>query len=185
MDDEGYPGDVRPDGELPDPGAYSIDRPCTHEELLAVTKVYARAVVREFDLSVSVSDLSWEVSTRAKRRAGATTYRDGEPEAITLAWRQFEKRGWEATATTVRHELVHAHLLNEDGDPGHGPAFRRLADLLEATVHCERFADPEWWVRCTDCDAELARFRRSKLVTDPDEYRCSNCGGEFRVEPAD
>ncbi len=172
-------------GELPDPEAYAISQPCTHEEFLAVAKVYAREVVRAVALSVSVSDLSWTVSTRARRRAGAITYRDGEPQSITLAWKQFETQGWEATASTVRHELLHAHLLNEGVGPGHGEAFRRLADSLDTTVHCERFSEPSWWVHCTECDATLARYRRSKLVSNPENYRCRSCGGDFRVEPVD
>ena len=172
-------------GELPDPEPYEISQPCTHEELLAVAKVYARAVVRETGLTVSVSELDWEMSTRAQRRAGATTYRDGEPQSIKLAWKQFERRGWEATASTIRHELIHVHLLNEDVGSGHGEPFRRLAAELETDVHCERFTDPKWWVHCTECDATLARYRRSKLISNPDSYKCANCGGDFRVEAND
>lgn len=174
-----------PDGELPDPQQYAINRPCTHEEFLAVAKVYARDVVRAYDLSVSVSGLSWEVSTRARRRAGAITYRDGEPRCIKLAWKQFETRGWEATASTVRHELIHAHLLNEGVGSGHGPEFERMAEKLETPVHCERFSDPKWWVHCTECETKLARYRRSKVVKNPDRYQCCSCGGALRIQAND
>ena len=167
---------------LPDPNRYSITRPCTHEEFLAVAKVYAREVVRTMDLSVSVSDLSWTVSTRAQRRAGATTYRNGTPSAITLAWKQFESRGWEATASTIRHELLHVHLLNEDVGAGHGEEFRTLADVLDTPVHCQRFSTPKWWVTCTECDARIPRYRRSKLVRNPSAYSCGSCGGALDVE---
>ncbi|SEH47850.1 SprT-like family protein [Halopenitus malekzadehii] len=160
---------------------YHIGPDATPTELLATARVYARAVVESHGLSVSVSRLEWEVSRRAKRRAGAVRYRDGEPTAIVLAWLQFRNRGWRATAATIRHELLHAHLLNERGDPSHGPTFRRLAATLETHVHCDRFVDPTWWVRCRDCDAEIARYRRSKLVTEPDRYRCGECGGRYRV----
>jgi predicted SprT family Zn-dependent metalloprotease len=57
-----------------------------------------------------------------------------------------------------------------------------LAEELETHVHCERFTPPEWWVRCTDCEVALPRYRRSKLVEQPDKYRCGDCGGQFRVE---
>ncbi len=174
---------VRTTADPPDPEHYTINQPCTHEEFLAVAKVYARDVVRTFDLSVSVSDLSWNVSTRARRRAGAITYRNGEPQSIKLAWKQFETQGWEATASTVRHELLHAHLLNEGVGPGHGEEFRRLAGSLDTPVHCERFSEPKWWVHCMDCDVKLARYRRSKLISNPEDYRCRSCGGDFRVEP--
>ncbi|WP_340098894.1 SprT-like domain-containing protein [Salinibaculum salinum] len=164
---------------------YSLDESCSHEEFLAVARVYAREVVAEYDLSASVSDLTWEVSTRAKRRAGAVKYRDGDPVSVTLTWAHFANRGWAATAATIRHELIHVHLLNEHGDASHGERFCRLAERLHTHVHCDRFVPPEWWVVCTDCGARLARYRQSKLVTDPAQYRCGDCGGAFRVERND
>jgi SprT-like protein len=164
---------------------YAVAADASHEEFLAAAKLYARAVVDRHDLAVDVTGLDWEVSTRAKRRAGAVLYRDGDPETVRLTWGQFENRGWPAAAATVRHELVHVHRLAEADDPSHGEAFRRLADELDTHVHCERFTDPEWWVTCVDCGAQLARYRRSKLVENPADYRCGSCGGSFRVERAD
>ncbi|MFA9517820.1 SprT-like domain-containing protein [Halopenitus sp. H-Gu1] len=160
---------------------YAIDQGCTDEELLAVARVYARDVVAEHGLTVSVGDLDWRLSTRAKRRAGAVRYRDGDPRSIVLARRQFENRGWTAMASTIRHELVHVHLLNERDDPSHGETFERLAAELETHVRCERFVEPTWWVRCVECGDQLARYRRSKLVERPEEYCCGNCGGRFHV----
>lgn len=161
--------------------AFDISPQCTHEEFLAVAKVYAREVVAAHDLSVAVSDLDWEVSLQAKRRAGAIRYRDGNPETVVLTWRYFENEGWEAMAATIRHELAHAHLLVEADDASHGAAFRELAAELDTHVHCDRFTEPKWWVVCTDCEIRLARYRRSKLVEQPEQYRCGDCGGAFRV----
>lgn len=161
---------------------YAVGSDCAHEEFLAAAKVYARAVVAEHDLTASVSDLSWEVSTRAKRRAGAVKYRDGDPQAVVLTWAHFENSGWEAMAATIRHELAHVHLLNEAGDASHGKRFQRLAERLHTHVNCERFVPPEWWVVCTECENRLGRYRRSKLVTNPAQYQCADCGGAFRVE---
>jgi predicted SprT family Zn-dependent metalloprotease len=164
---------------------FAVGPGSTHEEFLAAAKLYAREVVERRDLAVDVSRLEWEVSTRAKRRAGAVTYRDGDPRTVRLTWAHFQNEGWAAAAATVRHELIHVHLLNEADDASHGEAFRRLADRLDTHVNCERFVDPEWWVTCTDCGARLARYRRSKLVKRPDRYQCSDCGGAFRVDRAD
>ncbi len=174
--------DTAPDRDPVGVDWYDISPACSHEEFLAVVKVYAREVVDRYDLTASVSDLSWEVSTRAKRRAGAVRYRDGTPETVVLTWDHFANQGWAATAATVRHELIHVHLLNEDGDASHGAHFRELAERLHTHVHCDRFVPPEWWVVCTGCGARLARYRESKLVTDPAQYRCGDCGGPFRVE---
>jgi len=53
---------------------------------------------------------------------------------------------------------------------------------LDTQVHCERFAEPNWWVTCTDCENRMGRYRRSKLVTNPENYHCGNCGGRLQVE---
>jgi predicted SprT family Zn-dependent metalloprotease len=164
------------------PEQYRVSPACSHEEFLAVARVYARAVTDAHDLSVPVSRLDWEVSTRAKRRAGAVRYRDGRPQTVVLTWGHFERSGWEAMAATIRHELIHVHLIEETGDPSHGERFRELAEQLDTHVHCERFTDPKWWVVCTDCGARLARYRESTLVRNPESYRCGDCGGRFRVE---
>lgn len=168
-------------GGRPDPAAFAVGPDSSRAELLAVARVYARAVVAHHDLDVTVSDLEWSVSTRAKRRAGVVKHRDGDPEAVVLTWAQFRNRGWAATASTVRHELIHVHRLNVADDPSHGEAFRRLADRLDTDVHCDRFVAPAWWVDCEACDARLARYRRSKLVKHPDRYRCGSCGGRLTV----
>ncbi|MFB6106371.1 MAG: SprT-like domain-containing protein [Halobacteriaceae archaeon] len=160
---------------------HHVSPDCSREEFLAVCKVYAREIVRRFGLSVDVSALSWEVSTRAKRRAGVVEHRDGDPETVRLTWEHFETQGWEAAAATVRHELAHVHLLNEQSDAGHGADFRRLADELETTVHCDRFAEPTYWVVCDGCGSRLPRYRRSKLVENPETYRCGACGHALRA----
>lgn len=164
---------------------FRIEPDCSRDEFLAVAKVYAREVVDNHDLSVSVSDLEWSVSDRAKRRAGAVKHRDGDPKSVVLTWDQFVERGWSAAAATVRHELVHVHLLNEADDPSHGERFRELARQLDTDVHCARFTDPRWWVVCEDCGTRLARYRRSKLVRDPEAYACGDCGGDLLVDPGD
>lgn len=172
-----------PRDESDDPiSRYAVSADATPEEFLAAAKLYAREVAERHDLSVSVADLEWGVSKRAKRRAGVVKYTDHEPEEVVLTWDHFEEHGWAAATGTIRHELAHVHLLNEADDGGHGEAFERLAERLDAPVHCERFADPKWWVTCTDCEARIARYRRSKLVEQPEQYCCADCGGAFRVE---
>ncbi|WP_276259337.1 SprT-like domain-containing protein [Haloglomus litoreum] len=170
------------DGPQPvDTEYYAVDTDASETEFLAACRLYARDVAETFDLSVDVSALDWQVSRRAKRRAGQVRYRDGEPETVVLTWAYFERRGWAAIAETVRHELVHVHLLNEYGDASHGARFERWAERLDTHRNCELFTQPEWWVVCEDCDAALARYRESKLVRRVDEYRCGACGGALRL----
>ncbi|WP_254832468.1 SprT-like domain-containing protein [Haloglomus salinum] len=168
-----------------DPAYYAVDTDASEAEFLAACKLYAREVVDAFGLSADVGRLDWQVSRRAKRRAGQVRYRDDEPEVVVLTWGYFERRGWAAMASTVRHELVHVHLLNEYGDGSHGERFERWAERLDTCVSCELFTTPEWWVVCEDCDAALARYRESKLVRRVDEYRCGECGGDLRLADGD
>lgn len=163
---------------------YEIDTDVSEAEFLAVAKVYAREIAQNYDLSVDVSALDWEVSKRAKRRAGAVKHRDDTPETVSLTWAHFQEHGWGAAAETIRHELIHVHLLTEHGDPGHGDRFEEWAGRLQTTVHCETFADPNWWVVCEDCGSEMPRYRKSKLVKNPGQYRCGGCGGRLHSRAA-
>lgn len=158
---------------------YAVDPDASTSEFLAVAKVYARGVVESYGLTVDVSGLEWEVSKRAKRRAGVVKYRNESPETVSLTWEYFREHGWGATAEVIRHELIHVHLLNEDGDASHGDAFREWATELQTSITCERFAEPNWWVVCESCGSEMARYRKSKLVKNPESYRCGGCGGSL------
>ncbi|MEF8839647.1 MAG: hypothetical protein V5A24_07715 [Haloarculaceae archaeon] len=83
---------------------YEISSARSAEEFLAVSRVYAREIVAEHDLSVDRTALQWDVSKRAKRRAGAVKHSDGTPESIVITWAYFEEMGWEKTAETIRQE---------------------------------------------------------------------------------
>jgi predicted SprT family Zn-dependent metalloprotease len=161
---------------------YNIDPDCSEEEFLAVSKVYARDIIAEYELSVDITTIDWEISKRAKRRAGLIKYEDKTPTAIVLSWKLFANEGWDAMAATIRHELIHAHLLNTNKDASHGADFKSLAEELKTHVHCDRFVEPEWIIRCTDCGCEFPRYRRSKVVKNPEQYSCGDCGGTLISE---
>jgi predicted SprT family Zn-dependent metalloprotease len=160
---------------------YSLSSDCTDRELLSVVKIYAREVVKQHNFDVSVSRLEWEISHRARRRAGALYHSDGQPEKIQIARRHFNNSGWLAVTDTIRHELIHAHLLNTGQEYGHGKEFKRLAEKLETSVRCERFSDPKYWIICEECGQRIPRYKRSKLVKNPDQFQCGECGGRFRL----
>ncbi|MFB9807722.1 hypothetical protein ACFFQF_22030 [Haladaptatus pallidirubidus] len=37
---------------------------------------------------------------------------------------------------------------------------------------------------CEDCNERFARYWRSKVVKQPENYSCGDCGGSLRVEEA-
>ena len=161
---------------------HATGEPSTPAELLERAREHAASVPLELDLDA----VSWEVSRRAKRRAGACRY-DGDAGTVTirLTWAAYEAFGWAEFSGVVRHELVHAYEFQTHGESGHGPRFRTLAERVDAPRHCRRFTPPAYWVTCRDCGQRLARYKRSKLVKHPDRYRCGSCGGRLSVESND
>jgi predicted SprT family Zn-dependent metalloprotease len=142
----------------------------------------ARSYARRVDLNLDLEAVSWEVSERARRRAGACSW-DGETATIRLTWDAYREYGWERFAGTVRHELIHAWEFQAFGSAGHGERFRRQAARLDAPVDCEQFAAARVHVHCTrpGCDWTLRRYKASKTVREPEQYRCGDCGARYEV----
>ncbi|WP_233571931.1 SprT-like domain-containing protein [Halosegnis longus] len=108
--------------------------PGSHDALLEYARSYADSV----PLPVDTDSLDWEVSTRAKQRAGACTY-DGDAITIRLAWgaaKRFDRAQFERV---IRHELIHAWEYQTAGEAGHGARFREQADRLDVSVTCPAF----------------------------------------------
>lgn len=155
--------------------------PVDHETLLARARRYARTV----DVDVALDELSWEVSTRAKRRAGACLYhRESSDVTIRLAWRAAERFDWSEFAAVVRHELIHAWEYQQFGEAGHGSRFKREADRLDVATTCPTFSVPRLRLYCTNaaCDWSAERHRASAVVREPERRRCGRCGSRYEVE---
>ncbi|ODR79560.1 hypothetical protein BG842_06545 [Haladaptatus sp. W1] len=165
--------------------AVTDDTPKTSTALLDRARQHAADVATEHFPDLSAEAIDWEVSHRAQRQAGVTKY-DPTTEAITivLTWTAYKQHGWEQFSETVRHELIHAWQYHEFGEADHGATFTRWTEDLDTTKHYERFTTPKWWLVCEDCGGQIARYRRSKTVRNPEQYSCSQCGGAIRVEEA-
>jgi len=155
--------------------------PTTRAELLDRAAEYAASV----DLDVDVGALEWEISERAKRRAGGCRY-DAETGQITvlLTWEAYRAHGWETFTGTIRHELVHAWELTHFGECGHGERFRTKAREIDAPRFCQAFTDGRLRLVCTatDCEWTVERHRASKTVKFPDDgYVCGQCGSDYLV----
>ena len=91
---------------------------------------------------------------------------------------------------TIIHELCHTV---KDGH-GHKKGWREAADRLKKVYglqlspanSAEDLSVPKslsqepvirYMFRCTDCGLILQRSRRSKLVENPERFRCGKCGG--------
>lgn len=144
---------------------------------------WAAEYAETVDIDVDLSDVDWEISHRAKRRAGACLY-DAATGDITvrLSWDAFEANGWAACRRTIRHELVHAWQFQQFGVADHGQRFREKAAELDAPRHCQAFADARLRLVCSDCDWSADRHRAARTVTDPERYGCGACGSAYAVE---
>jgi predicted SprT family Zn-dependent metalloprotease len=148
---------------------------------------YARLYAESVDIDVDHDAIEWEVSKRARRRAGACTYdADADTVTIRLTWDAYREHGWRQFTATIRHELVHAWEFQKFGSAGHGPRFREKAAAVDAPRHCEAFADARLELSCASaCGWTADRHRASSPVQDPGRYRCPDCGSDLVVEHVD
>lgn len=160
---------------------FEISRNCSREKLRRTSKRYASEVVESHDLMVEIEDLEWEISTRAKRRAGAIKLIDDKPISVTLTWNYFQEKGWAGLKKTIRHELIHIHLINKNGDRSHGDRFKEMAKELNTDIHCDIFTSPKWWVRCDNCEERVPRYKKSRLIKETERYSCNYCSGPLTV----
>ncbi|KYH24198.1 protein SprT-like protein [Halalkalicoccus paucihalophilus] len=161
------------------------DQPETKAALCERAAAHAEMVADEHFPELPVETIDWETSTRMQRSAGVAIY-DYQSKQITirLSWDAYESYGWEQFSRVVRHELIHAWQYHECGEADHGSTFTQWVEPLETDRHCERYADPNYWIICEECESRDPRYRRSKVVKRPEQYSCGRCGGEISIEEA-
>ena len=153
------------------------EEPETREALCSRAADYAETV----PIDVDTESVTWEVSERAKRRAGVCVY-DGSSVTIRLTWDAYREVGWRQFTATIRHELIHAWEFQRFGASDHGERFAEQADRLDAPRHCEAFAEARLELRCArECGWRAERHRASPPVKRPRDYRCGDCGGKLVV----
>lgn len=160
-----------------------------------------RRAVDTLALDVDPALVSYAVSSRAKRRAGACRYtplpngavgvepawsertRIHREATVTLAVRAAESFDEAALRGVLEHELLHVEQVQAYGVTDHGPAFRERADDLGVPLDCPPFADPAYRLRCTDCETVVGRrYRRCPTVEEPAAYRTGCCDAPLAVE---
>lgn len=154
--------------------------PDSPEELRRQAVAYARHVPFPVDLD----RVDWEISRRAKRRAGVCLHhRETGRQTIRLTWDAYEAFGWSRFAGTVRHELVHAWEFQQFDESSHGRRFRQAANRVDAPLSCPVFAEARLLLRCrsADCDWRARRYRACPTVTRPERRRCDDCGSRYDV----
>ena len=96
-----------------------VGRVADDHELSHRARRYGEGVIRgdAWPLDgVDLAAITWATSTRAKRRHGRCSY-DGDGQVtITLTEHTYDRAGFEACKTTIRHELVHAWQYHHQGE---------------------------------------------------------------------
>ncbi|WP_135820879.1 SprT-like domain-containing protein [Halostella litorea] len=164
--------------------ARTASAPTTRAEFLERARSYAESVA----IDVDTDSVEWELSERAKRRAGVCLFdRQSESVTIRLTWAAYEEYGWKEFTEVIRHELVHAWEFQHFGESTHGERFQAKAAELDVPRHCRSFSDARLVLRCTDpaCSWRADRHRASESVTDPEQRRCGACRGRYVVEHVD
>ena len=165
---------------MTEPGSTTTP-PATREDLLDRAASYAERVPLDIDHAA----IEWELSERAKRRAGVCLF---DPKTgrctIRLTWAAYRAYGWQTFTGVVRHELIHAWEYQRFGASDHGDRFRRVARELDTPVRCPTFAAPRLRLGCTreGCSWSLTRHRASATVTHPERRRCGSCGSRYVAE---
>lgn len=95
---------------------------------------------------------------------------------------------------TVVHELIHA-IPDAIGD-GHGSIFKRYAKIIgehlgtnitrtseHASIELPSSKEEyKYVVFCDGCGQTVKRKRKSKLITQVNNYKCGICGSNFQLE---
>lgn len=163
----------------------SGSHPATKEALCERAAIHASEVAAEHFPDLPVAEIDWETSPRMQRSAGVAIY-DHQSEQITirLSGDAYESYRWEQFSRVVRHELIHAWQYHEYNEADHGPTFHQWIEPLQTDRHCKRYTDPKYWVICEECGSRDPRYRRSKVVKQPEKYSCGRCSGEISIEKA-
>ncbi|ADJ16716.1 SprT family zinc-dependent metalloprotease [Halalkalicoccus jeotgali] len=157
--------------------------PTTKAALCERAAAHATKIAAEHFPEISVGMIDWETSTRMQRSAGVAIYdQQSEQVTIRLSWDAYESYGWEQFSRVIRHELIHAWQYHEYGEADHGSTFRQWVEPLETDRHCEQYTEPNYWVVCERCESRNPRYRRSKVVKQPEKYSCGQCGGAISIE---
>ncbi|QRV15050.1 SprT-like domain-containing protein [Haloterrigena salifodinae] len=154
----------------------------TPAELKQAIREYAETV----EIDVPLGEVEIEISKQLKRTAGKAIRKNGQLK-MRFAWKAYQAWGWDDEFKgTIRHELIHIWEYDTHGKGSHGPVFKTKARELDAPRHCPSFAheDAKWFLVCPRCGKKTPRFKKSKVVENPEGYKTRCCREQIRVERA-
>ena len=143
--------------------------------------------------------LKIEISGRMSRTKGMFMYKKNRitneitPIGFKFASQLLDGRYNEETVlNTIRHEYAHylANICNEQ-ECGHGPLFMqacRYVGCKEEQYFTDRITNNEvvpermvYVIKCNCCSTEYIKTKKSKIISNIQNYKCGNCHGKLSV----
>ncbi len=138
---------------------------------------------------------SWKINTRAKSRWGQCRLLPDGTFEIQISHRLLTGM---TDPTAAKETIIHELLHTAKGCQNHGKRWKLLADRVNkaypeyrikrtSSAQEKGLSEPDtisqknYVITCQNCGMRSFRKRASRVVTHPEHYRCSRCGGSLRV----
>lgn len=141
----------------------------------------AREFIREHDLDIELGeDVVIKVSGRLTRASGNWRHREDGPNLIKISRHVIENKSYEEIKGVIRHEVGHEVDYRRRGRTDDDWKFQQLSQELDFPMNAEGPArEYQYLVECQECGHQYGRQQKSKIIKQPEKYRCGECNGEL------
>lgn len=145
--------------------------------------------IKRAGIRPSLEIFSYEFNGRAKKRLGCCkkTYQGG-----TLGFKiEISNRLMTSEEKKIKEVLIHEILHTCKGCFDHGQRWKHYARIMNKVYgyNISRTADAgavedeyKYKIICQRCGIVSYRIRKTKVIDQPENYRCSKCGGRLTVK---
>jgi len=138
------------------------------------------------EFEVDLSEIEITVTARMTRKWGSFRVKrspSGEEQQLRISRNAIDEHGFDEVKQTIRHEAVHAHQHQEGYGLSHDWTFRKWCDEFDISVHVDKpSSKANYHIICENCGIVGKRQQRSKIVKNPERYKCGECGGKLHSE---
>jgi predicted SprT family Zn-dependent metalloprotease len=135
---------------------------------------------------IDLSKIEITVTARMTRAWGKFKVKRSPEETeqqLRISRNAIDEHGFDEVKQTIRHEAVHAYQHQNDYGLSHGFSFTRWCDEFDISVHKDNPSkEANYHIICENCGIVGKRQQRSKIVKNPERYKCGKCGEKLRSE---
>lgn len=148
--------------------------------------------LRRIEIYPARNIIGIKINNRAKRRLGCCkkSIVNGKPQYEIEISAMLEKEDDKKIKEVIHHELLHTCK----GCLNHGQKWKSLAAKVNhvydynitTTTHFDQMDEGDdsrfkFMIRCVKCGNTSYRMKKSKVINQPESYRCSKCGGSLEI----